>query len=195
MMEKLEKEARGGQSPEDQRKRLHEAVLARFSAPGLVERLLQKDTGGQSVLTLLEEMEAAEEMEDTYRDLLTELRDLRPSGERVSQAVAKVVTEAPQKLLETVREERARYAERQEQVREAAEDFVVIDREDVLFQQRMRRNTLLLSKVMPEDIFLKMCDALAKEGYVVSQKPVRPQGQGGGLAPPRDPDRGERLLT
>ena len=193
MMEKMAREAAGGQTPEEQQVWLHQAVLAQFSAPGLMERLLQKDAGGQSVLTLLEEMEEDGDLEDPCRDLLTALREPRPSQESVSQAVTKVVTEAPQKLLDTVREERTRYAQRQKELGEEADGFVVIDHEDVKFEQHMRRNTLLLSKVMPGDIFQKLCDALAKEGYVVSQKAIRPNPEEA-LFPPHEQDPEEIML-
>ena len=190
MMDRMTREDAGGRSPEEQAQLLHEVVFARFSAPGLVERLLLKDADGQSVLTLLEEMEEDGDLEDSCRELLTALREKQPSQESVSQAVTKVVTEAPQKLLDSVREERDRYAQRQKQAGEEPDGFVVIDHEDVKFEQHMRRNTLLLQKVLPGDIFREMCQALAKEGYRVSKMPAPAQEQEALLPPDelREPD-------
>ena len=146
--------------------------------------LLEKGEDGHSAMDWLEELDQEDEADLPFRDLLEEARKEKPDEGKLADAMSRVVTEAPVRMLERAKAENAKRVERQQTYANLADDFVIIDEEDVRYETRLRRQTSFLKVVMPPRLYRELAEGLAREGYA-----VEPGMRAKGLEQPKVPTK------
>ena len=124
---------------------------------GILGQLLEKDADGLSAMDRLMELDLEDEADVPFRELLEEARKEKPSEEKLADAMTKVVTQAPAKLLERAKAENAKRAAR---VLLPKDDFAaLVD----------RANDGLEPKVKAEDFSIEPTQPRKKEDSLVRE--------------------------
>ena len=130
------------------------SVLAKFTERG---------ADGKSAVDLLEQIVADEKPNSVFRRLHEELHREPRSEEELSEALTRVVAEVPSALMEEADQEAANKAERQKSYGDLADDFVIVDHEDIEYQQRLRRKMTFLQRILPPALYNKLEQDLRRQ--------------------------------
>ena len=156
---------------------------------GIIGLLFRKEPGRLSAFEILEKIAAGEELESPFRHLLSRIRKAQASAEETEKAIAEVIEKAPPIMLEDARQERERREaweqkeneERQAAVAAAQPRMAKQDEEAIRFDEQLRYKMAFLKKIMPQALFVKLCQGLAREGHDVNVNeldlPDRPMNQ------------------
>ena len=125
----------------------------------LADQLLVKTPGRRSAYELLEDMERFQESDSPFHNLLRTMRETPGSGEAVDAALADVIRDAPERIMQRERR-RSAYAAAPGELNPAPVDPAQEARAD----RRLEYEMCFLRGVMPPELFRSLCGELARQG-------------------------------
>ena len=130
----------------------------------LLDKLREKKPGQLSAIELLEKMEKYQEEDSPFRTLLHDLKESPEDEKKIAESVTRCVEEAPQRILNRGRRNAVHIkmpAKKETGEPEKPEQQPEIDPEEA---ERTRYEMTLLRGLMPQQLYLKLCEGLIEQG-------------------------------
>ena len=135
------------------------AVTAYIREKRLADKLREKKPGQLSGLELLERLDKFQEADSPFRSLLKDLRESPEQEEKIQQSVARVLEEAPQRILGRGRRN-ALHVKRPGQAPEPQP----LPEPDPEEEERTKCEMAFLRTVMPPALYQKLCQEMIRQG-------------------------------
>lgn len=137
---------------------------------GLVSRLFERKGNSPSPAELLLAIGKDEPPDSPLGELLSEIKRNPPSEEKLTEALTRVIVEEPPRMLSDAQKERERrtqWRSAHEKDRQAADDFELVDPEQVRYEERLGRKMAFLQAVMPPELYQELEQQLQSGEYVL----------------------------